>query len=116
MKALILRTDNTVVVEQDNNEVVAYATLSSAVGGYIEAVALPSGMTLWVNEDGKNLGLPVNEYATRLFVSAYGATDIIVGNAIVTGGVDDEGNDLGLTDEEIDALTNEILFAGSPNA
>ena len=115
MKALVLTTDNTIQVEQDTDEFVSYATLSRAVGGMIEAVTLPSGLTLWVNEEGKLDGLPVNEYATRLFVSAFGAVDVIVGNAIITGGADDEGETLGLTDEEVSILVADLLYAGSPS-
>ena len=115
MKAVTLSTDNLVAVEQDTDEFVSYATLSRAVGGMIEAVTLPNGLTLWVNENGKNDGLPVNDYATRLFASAFGeGIDIIVGNAIVTGGADDEGETLGLTDEQIAELVAELLFAGAP--
>lgn len=117
MKALVLTTDNTVEVEQDTDEFVSYATLSRAVGGMIEAVTLPNGLTLWVNEEGKMDGLPVNDYATRLFASAFGAgIDIIVGNAIITGGADDDGETLGLTDKQIADLVAELLFAGSPLA
>lgn len=115
MKALVLTTDNTIEVEQDTDEFVSYATLSRAVGGMIEAVTLPSGLTLWVNEEGKLDGLPVNEYATRLFVSAFGAVDVIVGNAIITGGADDEGETLGLTDEEVSILVADLLYADSPS-
>ena len=116
MKALILKTNNTVEVEQDTEEFVSYATLSRAVGGMIEAVTLPNGLTLWVNEEGKMDGLPVNEYATNLMTREFGATyDIIVGNAIVTGGADDEGETLGLTDEQVAELVDNILHAGSPS-
>jgi hypothetical protein len=116
MKALVLTTDNTIEVEQDTDEFVSYATLSRAVGGMIEAVTLPSGLTLWVNEEGKMNGLPVNEYATRLFDSAFGSgIDIIVGNAIITGGADDEGETLGLTDEEVSILVANLLYADSPS-
>ena len=52
MKALVLKTNNTIQVEEDTEEFVSYATLSRAVGGMIEAVTLPSGLTLWVNEEG----------------------------------------------------------------
>ena len=115
MKALVLTTNNTIEVEQDTDEFVSYATLSRAVGGMIEAVTLPSGLTLWVNEEGKLDGLPVNEYATRLFVSAFGAVDVIVGNAIITGGADDEGETLGLTDAQVAELVADLLYAGSPS-
>ncbi len=117
MKALVLTTNNTIEVEQDTDEFVSYATLSRAVGGMIEAVTLPSGLTLWVNENGKNDGLPVNEYATNLMTREFGATyDILVGNAIITGGADDEGETLGLTDEQVAELLSDLLYAGSPLA
>jgi hypothetical protein len=116
VKALVLKTNNTIQVEEDTNEFVSYATLSRAVGGMIEAVTLPSGLTLWVNEEGKMDGLPVNDYATKLFTSAFGSgIDIIVGNAIITGGADDEGETLGLTDEQVAELVDNILHAGSPS-
>ena len=115
MKALVLKTNNTIQVEEDTEEFVSYATLSRAVGGMIEAVTLPSGLTLWVNEEGKMNGLPVNDYATRLFDSAFGSgIDIIVGNAIITDGADDEGETLGLTDAQIAELVADLLFAGAP--
>lgn len=116
MKALVLKTNNTIEVEEDTEEFVSYATLSRAVGGMIEAVTLPNGLTLWVNEEGKMDGLPVNDYATKLFTSAFGAgVDIIVGNAIITGGADDEGETLGLTDKEVSILVSDLLYAGSPS-
>jgi hypothetical protein len=116
VKALVLTTDNTVEVEQDTEEFVSYATLSRAVGGMIEAVSLPSGLTLWVNENGKNDGLPVNAYATNLMTREFGATyDILVGNAIITGGADDDGETLGLTDKQVADLVADLLFAGSPS-
>ena len=114
VKAVVLTTDNTVEVEQDTDEFVSYATLSRAVGGLIEAVSLPNGLTLWVNEEGKNDGLAPNVLATRLFVSAFGAVDVIVGNAIVTGGADEDGETLGLTDEQVTELVAELLYAGAP--
>jgi hypothetical protein len=116
MKALVLKTNSTIEVEEDTNEFVSYATLSRAVGGMIEAVTLPNSLTLWVNEEGKLDGLPVNEYATKLFASAFGSgIDIIVGNAIVTGGADDEGETLGLTDEQVAELLSNLLHSGSPS-
>ena len=116
MKALVLTTDNTVEVEQDTNEFVSYATLSRAVGGMIEAVTLSDTLTLWVNEEGKMNGLPVNEYATKLFASEFGAgIDIIVGNAIITGGSNDEGETLGLADTQVEELVADLLHAGSPS-
>lgn len=100
MKAVILKTNGDNAVVEFSNET-AYAVLSGAVGGLIQMVELPAhDVTLWVNEEGKLDGLPVNAKATALWVENYGHTDIIVGDVIITGGADDEGYTLGLSDED----------------
>lgn len=81
-----------------------YDFLSNAVAGWIEAVSLDqdlAGITLWVNEEGKMNSLPYNQKATLLWEMSYGFTDVIVGNAVLTGGSDDEGETLSLTDEQV---------------
>ena len=68
-------------------------TLQAAVGGYIEAVAIPSFIscddqaTAYVNEEGKLLGLPVNRRATDFFVPAVGLFwgDYIAGPLVLAG-------------------------------
>lgn len=76
--------------------------LQSAVGGWYEAVDLNEEVTLWCNEEGKILGLPTHAGATRFYQTAFNTQDWIAGNIILTGGVDDEGDTLGLTDEQIE--------------
>jgi hypothetical protein len=75
--------------------------LQEAVGGWVEAVDLNDEVTLWCNEEGKLEGLPTHPSATRFFQAAFNTQDWIAGNIILTGGVDDEGDTLGLTDEQI---------------
>jgi hypothetical protein len=82
----------------------SYKTLSDSVGGLIEPVYLAENLTLWVNEEGKVYGQAVNPIATAIFQSVFGKIDIMVGDVILTGGSDDEGETLGLTDEQIDEL------------
>ena len=41
------------------------------VGGYVECIGWPNGDLLIVNEEGKLLGLPVNEEATKLWRSTF---------------------------------------------
>lgn len=43
-------------------------TLQLAVGGYVEAIALPMGVVMFVNEDAVSLGLPMNPTATSICV------------------------------------------------
>ena len=81
-----------------------YDFLNTAVAGWIQAVELSEdleGITLWVNEEGKLNGLPYNQKATYLWEKSYGFTDVIVGTAVLTGGTDDEGETLPLTDVQV---------------
>jgi hypothetical protein len=81
-----------------------YNFLNTAVAGWIQAVPLIDdleGITLWVNEEGKMANLPYNIKATYLWEQSYGFTDVIVGTAVLTGGSDDEGETLPLTDVQV---------------
>lgn len=53
------------------------------VGGYIEAVYLENGQVFIINEDGKNLKLPLNAAATLLVAHRLRHGDCIVGPAIL---------------------------------
>jgi hypothetical protein len=103
-KALIVRASKSIqTVDLDAPEG-SYRVISDAVGGYIEAVSLDDDLTMYVNEEGKLDGLPLNLLATLLFRTRFGATDIIMGDAILVGGVDDEGDDLGLSDSKLEEV------------
>jgi hypothetical protein len=81
-----------------------YDFLNTAVAGWIQAEELSEdleGITLWVNEEGKLNNLPYNPLATILWEMSYGFTDVICGTAVLTGGSDDEGETLPLTDEQV---------------
>lgn len=72
-------------------------TLQDAVGGWIEAVEADSQTTLWINEEGKLEGLPINKRATLLWWTLMPAArgyDVLVGDVVVTGGTDSHGNTL----------------------
>lgn len=78
----------------DSNELL---TLQMAVGGLIEAKTLESGYTLIMNEDGKLMQLPINERATEIWLANFpNFPDVIVGDVVIAGGYDDEGEQLGL--------------------
>lgn len=62
--------------------------LQAFVGGYIEAVypgwsERGQPLVLFVNEDGKRLGLPFNRWATVLMRGRLRADDCIVGPAVL---------------------------------
>lgn len=85
------------------------SVLQDGVGGWIEAVDLARDMTLWCNEEGKMNGLPHNPFAQFMWDKVFGAhTDYIVGDIVLTGGTDDEGSTMGLTDEQVGIINNVV--------
>ena len=101
-KFAVLKIDGSLEFQEVSSEG-EYDFLSNAVGGWIQAVTLDyneevGDLVLWCNEEGKLNGLPANESATRLWEFYYGKTDIIVGDVVLTGGSDDEGETLPLSE------------------
>lgn len=78
----------------------SYQLLSDAVGGMIECVGLKDA-DLWCNENGIAEGLDLNMIASAIYSEAFNASNPILGNVIITGSVDAEGETLGLTDEQV---------------
>jgi len=85
-------------------------TLKAIVGGYIEAVYTAYDdhgrprVTLWCNEDGKILGLPINRRATALWYALNGGPTgyTLNGPVLVTGSDDGQGDILDVPDMLID--------------
>ena len=98
-KAVIISTEgHKSVVEFEFGN--SYQILSDAVGGMIECVGLKDA-DLWCNENGIAEGLELNMIASAIYSDAFGAGNPILGNVIITGSADDEGETLGLTDEQV---------------
>ena len=98
-KAVIITTEGkNSLVEFDFGN--SYQILSDAVGGMIECVGLKDA-DLWCNENGIAEGLELNMIASAIYSDAFGAGNPILGNVIITGSVDAEGETLGLTDEQV---------------
>jgi hypothetical protein len=81
---------------EEGDDTARLRQLQEIVGGLIEAIPSSEDVTIWVNEEGKLLGLPRNRLAEMVWAQcdAWGclaAGDWISGNAIVLGGADDEG-------------------------
>ena len=98
-KAVIITTEGTKsVVEFEIGD--SYKLLSNSVGGMIECVGLGDA-DLWCNENGIAEGLPLNMIASAIYSETFNASNPILGNVIITGGADEEGETLGLTDEQV---------------
>lgn len=71
--------------------------LQAAVGGYIEAIPSTDDVTMWINEEGKLHGLPVNRLAMDVWIRfdvfrCMIGGDWIAGSCVVTGGPTPAGN------------------------
>ena len=67
-----------------------YKAVSKFVGGMVEVVQFPNGDLLLLNEEGKLMGLPLNEEASKLWKETFdndnyitGRDDFVVGPAMV---------------------------------
>lgn len=104
-KALIIKTDGTHEIKEFFTGC-SYEVIRDGVGGFIECVNLGflDWADMWVNEEGKLDGLPLNSIGTTLWVAEYGPTDVIVGDIVITGGPDAEGNTTGLSEMQLSQL------------
>lgn len=78
--------------------------LQDAVDGLIEPVALTPALEMYVNEEG----LFRDDLAGNAWVALMTGR-LIKGDVVITGAVDDEGETIGLTDEQIASLVNYSL-------
>ena len=98
-KAVIITTEGKKsLVEFDFGN--SYQILSDAVGGMIECVGLKDA-DVWCNENGIAEGLFLNMIASAIYSDAFNSSNAILGNVIITGSCDAEGETLGLTDEQV---------------
>jgi len=77
------------IIDDKKNEP-QYKAVSDFVGGMVECVQFPNGDLLLLNEEGKLMGLPVNEQASELWSKTFtkdkyaiGHDDFVVGPAIL---------------------------------
>lgn len=79
--------------------------LQKAVGGYVQAIDLSDTMSMWCNEEGKMMSLPHNPFGQAFWEKVYGRTDYIVGDIVLTGGTDKDGETMGLNDEQMKEIS-----------
>lgn len=86
IKALAPKGSRVETVFPQNGKVFTLEELQKFVGGYIEALHLQDGQIMFLNEDGKSMGLPYNLIADQLAHDLTGIADWdrIVGDVIIT--------------------------------
>lgn len=103
-KALQVTVDNEFrILDIEENSL---KTLQEGVGGYIQPVDYGNELTMWTNEEGKLNGSILNPIGSLWWNTIFpDHFDLIFGDVVFTGGTDDEGDTLGLSDESIETLT-----------
>jgi len=102
-KALHIKTTGEVIELDITAD--SLTTLQTAVGGWVQAIDIATDMTMWCNEEGKLISLPHNPFAQFMWDKSFGTyTDYIVGDIVLTGGTDEDGATLGLTDEQVQVI------------
>jgi hypothetical protein len=82
--------DNVIPVTPKDGKWFSLEELQGYVGGNVELAVLRDGRDLWLNEEGKLIGLEFNPLATMLWQDTFGSSDVIVGDVIITNRKDTE--------------------------
>lgn len=86
MATLIRANGQTEIVRPKNNKKFSLEELQGFVGGYIEVVNTNGKTVMYVDEEGKLKGKPINSVATRLMHQSYvDMGDCVVGDALLIG-------------------------------
>jgi hypothetical protein len=103
-RALVIEVDGSHrLLELSKSEHAQASAIHEALGGYLEYVEMPNGLSMFCNEHGKIEGMEVNVRATKL--SGLFPRDVIAGPVVIMGEIDrSTGETLGLTDEQLDEL------------
>ena len=78
------------------------------LGGWLEVAPQPHPeVTIWCDEEGKLKGKSINARASELWEMIWGETldDVLVGDIILTGGTDSEGEILPVPESVIRAVS-----------
>ncbi|MBB0995711.1 DUF3846 domain-containing protein [Dietzia maris] len=109
IKALYIPADDTEEVRIAELEQGDYREYQRFVEGDFDIVSPASGeLSFFINDEGKLVGLPVNVRASLWLYSldpAWEGHDILMGNVIVAGGVDEDGETMGVPQEVLEEVT-----------
>jgi hypothetical protein len=102
--AMIISVDGNIVIKKIDGDL---KSLREEVGGYIELVRLYKGkISMYINEEGKCEGLPVNLVASMIAVQGGLVNDFIVGNVVLLGKGTPDGFETSIDPEFCVKVTN----------
>lgn len=82
--AKLIKADGSVIeVEPKNGTDFSLDELQAFVGGWIEVARLGADRIMVMNEEGKLIGLPINEAATAEYFRVTHRRDVVVGDALI---------------------------------
>lgn len=80
--------------------------MQKLVGGLIDRFYIGEGIDMWLNDEGKLLGLEPN----MLLLDEDGIADLVVGDVFFASS-DEEGNTIGLNSDQLEDLTARFVAA-----
>lgn len=107
MEAILMRTDDSWKIL--NEEKITLDTLQAAVNGCIEPIFLDDNIVMYCNEDGINLELPLNRFATGYGHFQKRIIGYILGDVVFTKS-DDNGDTISLSQDEINNIIDHIEY------
>lgn len=108
VKAVFIPAD--IDEEVEAREAEGFEALQAAVGGWVEAVDVPSlGVTIYINEEGRVRHLPFNSRALFLwwYYVPRDRPAMLVGNVIVVGAPNKRGDDTDVPEPVLRLLTQD---------
>lgn len=108
MRFLTINTDGTVTHDDPSAED-ELETVQTRVGGYIQILPVQfHGCGIFLNEEGQMLDLDRN----RLAEAVFNWPDMLLGNAVITGGTDEDLDTVGLSDQQLERIHEALRAYG----
>lgn len=79
--------------------------LQEAVGGHVDVIGLSPALDMWLNDEGLVNGMLINWAATAVAAAHGYVYQPYAGPVVFTGGTDEEGNTLPLTQDQARTIT-----------
>ena len=105
MNTVVINTDSSwKIIDQPK---ITLEDFQKVVGGFIEGISINKDLTMYCNEEGKILKLPINYLATYFVKGLRPFNDVICGN-VVFSKIDKEGEEISLSLDDINYIIDYI--------